>query len=247
MHTRLLLTAFLITAVTVLGIHNGTGSHEAHAADTSLPADYWPEPMTVYPGVSVMPLSSDMNLGRDNQVRMAWFTTEDEPLAVVKFYENHWNQAGYFVSRDVTPYGGRVSAVDPRTGVLRQITLSKEGGKTTVFMSMALSAPHDLDKTPEDIPVYPGAESVISFTSNDALTSSDVVTFMDAGTAEDNASFYKNKLAELGYSLTKETTNNGVHMLVFSRAKEEITISVIWEASMKMSKVHVARIKGKGE
>ena len=248
MRTKILLMAVLVTAVTALGIYN-TESHswDAVAAESTLPPDYWPEPMAVYPGANLIPFSRDMNLGRDNALRMAWFTTQDEPLAVARFYEDRWTTSGYFVNKDINPYGGRISSVDPRTGVLRQVTMSREGDMTTVFVSMLLGTPREVDRTPEDIPVYPGAEGVISFSSNDVLTASDVVTFMDAGTVEDNVRFYKNRLAQHSYSLKRETERKGVHMLVFSRGSEEITVSIIWDSSLKMSKVHVARIKGKGE
>ncbi|MDA3863016.1 MAG: hypothetical protein PF689_04025 [Deltaproteobacteria bacterium] len=222
--------------------------------------NYWSAEMPVYPNVKEIPLSSNMNVS-NTKMKMTWFRTNDIPLEVGNHYSSIWENQGHYVTKDVHPQGGKVSALDLKNNLLRQIIMQRKGDKTIVFVSLIMGQLTNLTKNDKEvdskiIPIYPGSEGITSFGSNDKSGASKVITYINRGRINDNITFYKLEMQNRGYKLnktnefgklaTKKFTRE-VKILIFSKDKEEVTVSISEIENSNRVRVHISRITGKGE
>ncbi|MGM0596425.1 MAG: hypothetical protein ACQES9_05235 [Myxococcota bacterium] len=222
--------------------------------------NYWTAEMPSYPNAKEYPLSSKMNVS-NTKMKMAWFQTNDIPLDVGKHYGSIWKNKGHYVTKDVHPLGGKVSALDLKNNLLRQVIMQRKNDKTIVFVSLIMGQLTNLTKNDKEvdskiIPIYPGSEGITSFGSDDKSGNSKVVTFINRGRVNDNVTFYKLEMQNRGYKLNN-TNNFGklatkkfskkVKILIFSKDKEEMTVSISEIENSNRVRVHISRITGKGE
>ena len=222
--------------------------------------NFWSAPMPSYPTAKEYPLSDKMSLA-NTRVKISWFRSTDEPLQIARYYSDIWKSKGYFVTEDITPFGGKVSSVDIKDNLQRQIVMEKKGKETTVFVSLIMGQLMKLSNIdPKSsnpvVPIYPGAEGLISFGSDDKLSQSSSISYVDRGTISDNISFYKKEMASRGYSLSTDTAKQlsnipkkykSMTMLIFTRGTEESSITISSIAGSQKTRVNITRVTGKGE
>ncbi len=218
---------------------------------------FWPAPMPSYPLAREMPMSEDMYMGQA-RMKMAWFQTPDEPIKVANFYEGVWESAGYYVTREVHPYGGKVAAMDLKTNLLRQVMMTRDGAETTVYVSLIMGSPTQLLGSPTaelQLPVVPGAEGITQMGSRDPMANTSVIVYVNRETIQDNVGFYKTEMASRGYRLSadrskireiSEKMGMDVQLLIFEREGEEVTVSISQVEDSRMTRVHMTRVRGKG-
>jgi len=218
---------------------------------------FWPAPMPTYPMAQEMPMSDDMVMGQA-RMKMAWFRTADEPLKVALYYEGLWETAGYYVTREVHPYGGKVAALDLKSNLLRQVVMTRDGDQTSVYVSLIMGSPSQLMKggaADTALPLMPGAEGVTQLGSRDPLANTSVIAYVDRETVEDNVIFYKKEMSSRGFGLSAdqdklkaltEELGTNIQVMIFSREGEEVTISVSPLDDSELTRVHITRVRGKG-
>lgn len=258
---KLVRIVLVITAVVGMGMTTWAFSPkvpDARAVKTRSLNNFWPAPMPSYPMVQEMPLSEEMFVGR-SRMKMVWFQTSDEPLNVASFYRNFWESAGYYVTQDVHPYGGKIASIDLKHNLLRQVVMTRDGEMTTVYVSLVMGSPvqmlasgaHDTQ-----IPIMPGAEGVTHIGSRDALANTSVLVYVNRETIEDNMSFYMQEMVARGYrpaaenaraAQVTERLGSAVRVLIFSKESEEVTVTLTPVEDSGMVRVHVTRVRGKGE
>ena len=184
---RILRFVLALAAIAAMGVTTwafSPGVPNASAGKTRSLNNFWPAPMPAYPMAQEMPLSEDMFVGR-SRMKMVWFQTADEPLRVASFYRNFWESAGYYVTQDVHPYGGKVASMDLKHNLLRQVVMTRDGEMTTVYVSLIMGSPaHMLASGAGDtqLPVMPGAEGVTHIGSRDALANTSVLVYVNRET-----------------------------------------------------------------
>lgn len=220
--------------------------------------DFWPAHMPSYPGAKEYPMSARMKAG-SSPMKMSWFRTKDEPLQITQFYGNYWRNLGHYITEEVTPLGGKVSAIDLKANLLRQVIVSRKNGETMVFVSMVMGQMSALSRVTNKsvaIPVYPGAEGIMSFDSKDKVGDSTVLNYVNRGTIEDNIAFYDIQMAQRGYKpsssqkhvkhMPSDVTKN-IKILIYEKNDEEVTVTLSRIPDSSRIRVHVARMIGKGE
>ncbi len=225
-------------------LFGGHGVQAARPAGAS-----YPVPMPHYPGARERPLV-DQAATKGSSGYLGYFVTRDEPLAVIRFYEEQWRAAGYHVTRDVTLHGGHVSAVDVKAGVVRQVLCLRQGDHTLVFPSVTQGVPEPtVDSRSWDLPpVYPGAEAVTSFGTGDPASRSAVLMFLDFGSIQDNVAFYRTEMAARGWKLERQATDipgtdGQVATLVFRKEGRECTINIMAVGDSKQVRVHILAVR----
>ncbi len=212
-------------------------------------AGYFPVDMPRYPGAKERPILGSAEQGQ-SRTFMSYFVTRDEPLAVVQFYERQWRAAGYHVTADVTLRGGHASALDVRTGYLRQIVCFRQGDHTIAFPSVTRGIPAGTGapRAWQLPPVYPGAEGVTSFGARDPSATSAVLMFVDFASVEDNVAFYETQMAARGWKLEKKLdeipkVDEKVASLVFRKEGLECTVNILPVAHSKQVRVHIVVVR----
>ncbi len=255
---RIMLASMAVIAMGATTWAFSPGVGPARAVGTHSLNNFWPAPMPSYPMVQEMPLSEDMSVGRA-RMKMAWFRTPDEPLKVAMFYRNFWESAGHYVTQDVHPYGGRVASMDLAHNLLRQVVMTRDGDVTTVYVSLIMGSPAQMLATGASdtaLPVMPGAEGVTHIGTRDALANTSVLVYVNRESMQDNVAYYMNEMAARGYrpaaeneraGQVAEKMGTGVRVLVFSREGEEVTVTLTPVEDSGMVRVHLARVRGKGE
>ncbi|MBU1241847.1 hypothetical protein KKD52_17270 [Myxococcota bacterium] len=256
--TRILFltVAFFAVSATAWFLSARESGATASRAPTSMHR-FWPAPMPAYPMAQEMPMSDDMVMGQA-RMKMAWFRTADEPLKVSLYYEGIWESAGYYVTREVHPYGGKVAALDLKSNLLRQVVMTREGDQTSVYVSLIMGSPSQLMKggaTDTALPLMAGAEGVTQLGSRDPLANTSVIAYVDRETVEDNVIFYQKEMPARGYTLSAdhaklkditEKMGTNINVMIFAREGEEVTISVSPVDDSSLTRVHITRVRGKG-
>ncbi len=249
---RITVIVTLAAGIAFLGLLSG-GTHQgARAVDEPDPMrGHYPVSMPRYPGVKEYPLGSDLKVG-DSPMKMSYFSTEDEPLQVARFYASRWKAAGHHVTEDITLQGGVVAAYDPASGALRQVLIRRKGRKSTVFPSVIAKPLQPKRVTAEkqdDVPVYPGSEGTLTFGGRDPGHRSRVTMFTNYGGVLNNVQFYRGKLAERGW---REVPSKGgsplppevSETLTFHKGSRELTINITRVDDEKHVRVHITEAQG---
>lgn len=252
----LLILATVAVSVTAWGLSARSSDASADRQGRSMHR-FWPAPMPTYPMAREMPMSDDMVMGQA-RMKMAWFRTPDEPLKVAHFYEGVWETAGYYVTREVHPHGGKVAALDLKTNLLRQVVMTRDGDQTSVYVSLIMGSASQLmsgASVDSALPMMPGAEGVTQLGSRDPLANTSVVAYLNRETLEDNVVFYQKEMAARGYQLSRDQAKlksltaelgTGIHVLIFTREGEEVTVSISPLEESQLTRVNLTRVRGKG-
>ena len=257
--SKIIAITLLISGIFVISFVNTSFNNAKAEYSVEILKNFWPAPMANYPQAKIFPLSDSMTV-TGSKLKMAWFRIADEPYKIAMYYSRIWKNKGYFVTENVHPMGGRVSAVDPGSNLLRQIVMIKQGKKTTVFISMNIGKMQHLNSinasSKTSLPVYPGAEGILAFDSSDKMATSTVITYVDREDVKSNVSFYIQQMTAKGYSLSKQNdefhklpgvVKDTVQILIFNRNNEEVTVTIAPVPGSKRTRVHIAKMRGKGE
>ncbi|HEY3356967.1 MAG TPA: hypothetical protein VGQ83_27200 [Polyangia bacterium] len=244
---RIFAVLFIASGTAFLGLLTG-GEHLPVRAAGDPMAGYWPAPMPTYPGSAPRPIVGDQTVG-GSAMKLAYFTTPDIPARVGDFYAEEWRKAGLYVTEDITPKGGSVSAYDAVEGVMRQIVILARAGQTMVFPALVTEPVRVMEPAtvPPEIPVYPGATGVLVTTARDPIARSQVVAYMDEGPIEANLTFYKGEMQRLGWANeTKAETHKDVgddaRILVYTRDGAECTVNFL-KIDDTHTRVHVTLVR----
>jgi len=244
---RTLTVLFFCAGIAFLGLLGGGDYPEAVARRTLDPmVGYYGQDMPRYPGVRELPAGPNNAVG-GAAVRMSFFTTEDEPDKVARFFEDAWRTRRLYVTSDVTHMGGVVSAVDASGGKVYQALLSRRGEETMVFPSVT-SSPLAASTDSPDPPVaalFPGSTSLLTLGSAEAGHKSRVSMSVNDGTMDENLAHYRSALAAAGYlrEVGKQPKNlhPGHRILVYRKEGSEVTVNLT-ALSEKRTKVHMAEV-----
>ena len=247
---------FVCSGIAFLGLLAGGEHTKAQAKrDHDIMKGYYGVPMPRYPGAKEYPLSQEMAVGQ-SPMKMSYFVTRDDPLKVARYYADRWRVANYHVTNEVTLVGGNVSAMDIKTGVIRQVIITKQSEDRYMVFPSVTRQPHAVKTSVagklglgEKPPVFPGSEGVMSFGSDDPKTNTKVTRFVNFGGMKANVDFYKNEMASRGWTLRKLVDELPVvgkkhQLLIFQKGLQEVTVNFtsVSEESDQV-RVHITHVK----
>jgi hypothetical protein len=232
---KAVLAILAAAAIATLGLLHGGGGHpEARAEVGSAPLDGHFDPlMPRYPRVAEFPLGEELGEG-DGTMRMSYFSTEDSPLRVARYYRTVWEQEGLSVHQSVTPQGGVVGTFDPRIKAARSVTILTKGRLTWVFPATvegpaAAGAPGDLGER-EGLPAYPGSTKGMTLRTTDAGRASLVTTYSNDGGLSKNVAFYRSQMSARGWREAQDMPSfeelEGHRLLSFERSGERCSVNL---------------------
>lgn len=240
---RTVLVLFFCAGIALLGLLAG-GEHRAATArlGRNPMVGYYPKGMPHYPRVQELPAGRDTRVG-GSQVRMSYFTTEDDPAKVAEFYGERWRQKRYHVRDDVTHVGGVVSAVDAENGRIYQVLITVKQGRTVVFPSMTVApgAAMDQPKQPPPVPLFPESTAVVHLASTEGSVRSRVILSVNDGGLEANVGHYERALRAAGYrpeSSEQKPLGPEHRVLLYRKEGSEVTINLS-AMSAKRVRVHM--------
>lgn len=191
-------------AIATLGLDRLGGEVRRAGAEASPAGERFDALMPRYPGASEFPVGERLETG-SGELRMGYFSTEDSPLRVARYYRTMWEQDGLSVHENVTPAGGVVGTFDPRIGAARSVTILTARGLTWAFPAVverpvSALASGDLGER-EGLPVFPGSTTGLTMRSRDLGGEGEtlVATYSNEGGLEENLAFYRRELAEAGW------------------------------------------------
>lgn len=220
-------------AIATLGMLSGgeTPAVEADPGDGQTPAGYFADTLPRYPGVAEYPMGTRMRVGGED-MKMAYFVTQDSPLRVAEFYARFWEGRGLRVSQEVSPHGGSVGAVDPGSGAM-SVSLVRRGGQTYAFPSLLQRPVRVLDAGDLTdggaIASYPGSDGAVRFTADDGGRGSEVLSYGNWGGVRDNLDYYRREMSRKGWresgSTSPEETRGGETMR-FTRRGDRVDVAI---------------------
>jgi hypothetical protein len=244
---RIFAVLFIAAGTAFLGLLTG-GEHLPVRAVGDPLAHYYPAPMPHYPGVTERPIVGEQTVG-GSSMKMTYFSTRDIPARVNDFYAGEWRRAGYYVTEDITPKGGMVSAYDSVEGLMRQVVILARTGQTLVFPAMVTEPVRVMETTsvPPELPLYPGASGMVVTAARDAIGKSHTVSYMDDGAIEANVTFYKAAMQRGGWqdetrAETNKDVGDDVRILVFTRDGAECTVNFL-KVDEAHTRVHVTLVR----
>jgi hypothetical protein len=230
---RTLLVLFFCAGIAFLGLLSGGDYPDARArrgfGDPM--AGYFPEEMPRYPGSRAAPAGAEELVG-GNRVRMAHFTTGDEPAKVARFYDNYWSQRRLFVTKDVTHVGGVVSAVAADGGRVFQVLMVRRGDKTAVFPSVSEAPLTGVGQQGHQpvVPLLPGSRAVITLGSREGNTRAWTTLSLNDGSMQENLTHYRHELLAAGYrpeiSRKPPELADNQEILLFRSDDGEVTVNL---------------------
>jgi hypothetical protein len=249
---KVTVVVFIAAGIASLGLMAG-GKHQGARArrEVDRMRGYYPAPMPQYPGVKEYPMGSSLSVG-SSPLKMSYFFTPDDTLRVASFYAAQWNAAGHYVTEDISPSGGIVSAYDPGKGILRQVLIKRQPDRTAVYPSLLaepLRPATGNHATSLDVPLYPGAEGVLRFGARDPGHRSKVTLYTNYGGLVNNVDFFRTRLPEQGWKEVKSKAPavlpaNTNQTLTFHKGRRELTVNLTQMDSEGRVRVHIAEATG---
>jgi hypothetical protein len=152
--------------------------------------------------------------GVGGEMQIAWFSTQDDPDAVISFYEKAFAEKGIpFVSHFYSAKAGYVGYLEPAGERFHMLLAIKEGHQTVVLPSS--SNPKKLldsmgQKLPADVPEMPGLSSSMVFDFDErALAQRSYVATMTGKTVDEVANWYVDNFRSKGWTVSHAATPNG--------------------------------------
>lgn len=229
---KTVLIILMAAAIATLGLLRGGGQHPEARAEVGALDGHFDPLMPHYPRVAEFPMGEELGEG-EGTMRMSYFSTEDSPLRVARFYRTMWEQEGLAVHQSVTPQGGVVGTYDPRIKAARSVTIFTKGRLTWVFPAtvdrpVGAIAAGDLGER-EGLPVYPGSSKGLTLRTSDQGRASVVTSYSNDGGLAKNVAFYRAQMAARGWVEREAPTFEelGSHRLLsFEREFERCSINV---------------------
>lgn len=231
---QVILTIAASAAIATLGLLWGGGAELPEAAADHPLDDHFDPLMPRYPRAAEFPLGEGLDTGGDGTMRMSYFSTEDPPLRVARFYQTVWEQEGLSVHHDVTPAGGVVGTYDPRVGMARSVTIVTQGGRTWAFPATverpgAIGTSEELGQS-DGLPVYPGSTKGLTLRTTDAGRASVVTSYTNGDGLEKNVRFYRENMIDRGWNESEvprfEEELGGHQTLSYERGNERCSINL---------------------
>jgi len=248
---RTLVVLFLCAGIAVLGLLAGGEHREAGAWRGGDPiAGYWQgRAMPRYPGAQEAPAGPATSVG-GSEVKMSFFTTEDDPDQVARFYRRQWRARRFFVRDDVTHVGGVVSAVDAEHALIYQALLTVQNGRTMVFPSVTRSPLRAMETPTGDqkalVPLFPESRAVINLGSKEADAAARVSLSVNDGGLRANEQHYRRELRARGYTeeiKQRPELPEGQRVLLFTRGGREVTVNLTaLDKDHKRVRVHIMEV-----
>ena len=245
---RTLLVLFLCAGIAVLGLLAG-GEHRSATARVGRDpmAGYYGPDMPRYPGAEELPAGPATRVG-GSAVRMSYFSSEDEPAKVARFYASFWQERRLFVRHDVTHVGGVVSAVDPR-GTIYQALITVQGNRTIVFPSVTHAPLRAMEtgKEPPPVPLYPESKAVLSLTTSEGGAKARIHLSVNDGDLEANVAHYSGALRTAGYTPQASQQQPAAQsadqrILVYHKDGREVTVSLA-ALGKQRTRVHLTDVE----
>lgn len=176
--------------------------------------------------------SDEVALGEGLQVfgqpaRMTVFWTSDTSQQVADHYVATWEAAELKPMVRVVDRVTSVSAVDPRSGLMRSVTIMDSGDERLVVPSTTdVRTVPDTSPRGAPVPVPENAQAYIGNVSDDAVSVTFHATFVVPLTPEQVLRFYRRELEGAGYAVEKDSERaaEGARSIDFSRGPEAITV-----------------------
>lgn len=202
---KVIVVIVMAAAIATLGLHRQGGEISEAVADHPLDEHFDPL-MPRYPRVAEFPLGEALEAG-EGEMRMSYFSTEDPPFRVARYYRTVWEQDGLSVHHNVTSSGGVVGTFDPRIKGARSVTIVASGARTWVFpatVERPLDTANPGDMGADDgLPVYPGSASGLTLRTSDHGRESVVATYSNDGGLSKNVSFFREQMSDRGWRETE--------------------------------------------
>lgn len=231
-HTiKVVLIIVTAAAIATLGLLRGGGELPDAVANHPLD-DHFDPLMPRYPRVAEFPLGEQLGAG-DGEMRMSYFSTDDPPLRVARYYRTVWEQEGLKVHLNVSPAGGVVGTFDPRIKAARSVTILSKAGRTWVFPAtverpLGTVNPGDLGES-EGLPVFPGSSRGMTLRTSDVGRESLVTTSSNDGGLSKNLAFFRGQMSTQGWrelEVTDFEELQGHRALSFERDDDRCTINL---------------------
>lgn len=231
-HTiKVVLIIVAAAAIATLGLLRGGGELPEAVANHPLD-DHFDSMMPRYPRVAEFPLGEQLNAG-DGAMRMSYFSTEDPPLRVARYYRTVWEQEGLKVHHSVSPAGGVVGTFDPRIKAARSVTIVSKAGRTWVFPAtverpLGTANPGDLGAS-AGLPVFPGSSRGMTLRTSDMGRESLVTTSSNDGGLSKNLSFFRTQMSSEGWQeleVTDFEELEGHRSLSFERGEDRCFVNL---------------------
>ena len=229
-----------------LGLVIGLASRPAAARPGPDPmAGYYGPDMPHYPHAEEVPAGPASRVG-EATVRMSFFSTEDDPAKVARFYGSYWLQRRFFVRHDLTHQGGSVSAWDAQRGLMYQVLLLARGQRTAVFPSVT-SSPLRAAETRREVPpvaLFPDSRTLVSFGSDEKDKRARVHLSVNEGGLEANLAHYARELRAAGYAPEAGKMPHlgaGRHLLLYRKEGSEVTVNLTAQGKKRVQ-VHIVEV-----
>jgi hypothetical protein len=229
---RVVVIILMAAAIATLGLLRGGGQHPEARAEVGALDGHFDPLMPRYPRVAEFPMGEELGEG-DGAMRMSYFSTEDSPLRVARFYQTTWEQEGLSVHQSVTPQGGVVGTYDPRIKAARSVTIFTKGRLTWVFPAtvdrpLGATEAGDLGER-EGLPVYPGSSKGLTLRTTDQGRASVVTSYSNDGGLAKNLAFYREQMASKGWREREAPAFDelgGHRLLDFDRDGERCSVNL---------------------
>jgi hypothetical protein len=249
-HTRVFGVLFICAGIAFLGLLAGGEHKEATAWRQNPMVGFWQgKQMPRYPGAHEAPAGPSSSVGGAG-VKMAFFTTEDDPDKVARFYRRYWRARRFFVRDDVTHVGGVVSAVDVEGGQIYQALITVQKGQTMVFPSVTHSPLRAMEsgggEQKPPVPLFPESRAVINLGSKERDAAAKVSLSINDGGLELNEQHYRRELKSRGFaeeSKQRPEPSKGQRVLLFRKGSREVTVNIsALDKKHKRVRVHIMAV-----
>jgi hypothetical protein len=244
---RALAVLFIAAGIAFLGLLAGGEHRTARARSGGDPmAGYYGEEMPRYPGAEEVPAGPSSRVG-GARVRMSYFSTEDSPRKVGRFYADNWRARRLFVREDVTHIGGVVSGIDQANKKVYQVLLAVRGKRTAVFPSVTSTPLSALEPSGEvpPVPLFPGSRATLDLGSDEGENRARVFLSVNDGTLAENEAHYARELRARGYlpenKKQPEEMPEDSRILLFRKEGSEVTVSLA-ALGKKGVRVHLVEV-----
>ena len=181
-------------------------------------AAYAEQELPVYPGAVHTRIGNDLVIG-GRYYRIAYFTTQDSPSKVGRYFADLWTKAGYpvTVDGDFQPEGV-VSAFYTREGLQRSVVVTQHMGKTLAFTVLK-----DLWASPKEKP----AKDLVQLEGT--LFSQDLGARDAPNASQQRTSVVQRGLDEVRKSLLSELSAKGYRVVHETKTTEQGKLGYVEE------------------
>lgn len=201
-------------------------------------------------GQAEVPLGEGLNIW-GNPAQLSLFWTGDSPEQVIRTYFEAWKDAGFDPQINELDQVSNVWFVDPSTGLMRSVTVLRQGEDTLVLPGVS-DARFMPDPTARNapVPVPENATAYLAHAADDTHSLSYSASFVVPISPARSLEFYKVELGKLGYDFSESLskTSKAMHG-EFRRGPELVTVAASQSQpdDEKTSFVYVSHVRDTSE